>query len=600
VKGFRNILKNRFSYLAYFYGHLRDRVIMIIFLNSIVGVLDGFGLSMFLPLLQMTDSSVPGGAQHMGHLGFLVNFLQKAGFVLNMRVILAVIVSFFILKGIFYYFKGKYQVKMQQFFIREIRLKHIAGLSEMSYAHFVKADIGKIQNSLTGEVDKVSKACQTYFQAFQQGVLVLIYVGFAFAVDWQFAVMVSIGGFFSDLVYRKIYKNTKGISRELSADNGRFQGMIQEFLNSFKYLKATGGIEGYQKKLTDQVESIEKNNSRIGVLSVLLSACREPLSIVVVAIVILIQTAIFHTYLTAILISLLFFYRALGAMMQFQGSWNSFLALSGSLEHLEVFGEELKTGREQSGKKVITGFQREIKCKDIDFEYDGREILRGVSLCISKNETLALVGESGSGKSTLVNLICGLLKPSRGKIEIDGVDFLDADLGGLRKCVGYITQEPVIFNDTIFNNVTLWAEKSDENRARFREACVKAALWDMVSSLPETLDTELGMSGVNLSGGQRQRVSIARELYKKVDLLILDEATSALDSGTEQVIRKSMQLLKGELTLIVIAHRLATVKQADRIVLLEKGRIRQADSFSELMRSSAAFRDMAELQQVAV
>lgn len=571
---------------------------MIILLNIIVGVLDGFGLSMFLPLLQMTDGSVPGGAQQMGHLGFLVSFLQKAGFVMNMQVILAVIVSFFILKGIFYYFKGKYQVKMQQFFIREIRLKHIAGLSEMSYAHFIKADIGKIQNSLTGEVDKVSKACQAYFQAFQQGVLVLIYVGFAFAVDWQFAVMVSIGGFFSDLVYRKIYKNTKGISRELSVDNGRFQGMIQEFLNSFKYLKATDGIERYQKKLTDQVECIEKNNSKIGVLSALLSACREPLSMAVVAIVVLIQTAIFHTHLTAILISLLFFYRALGAMMQFQGSWNSFLALSGSLEHLEVFGRELKTGREQNGKKAIIGFQKEIKCKDLGFEYDGREILQGVSLCISKNETLALVGESGSGKSTLVNLICGLLKPSRGRIEVDGVDFLDADLGGLRKCIGYITQEPVIFNDTIFNNVTLWAERSEENTARFREACTKAALWDTVSSLPKTLDTTLGMSGVNLSGGQRQRVSIARELYKNVDLLILDEATSALDSGTEQLIQESMQVLKGEVTLIVIAHRLATVKQADRIVLLEKGRIRQADSFSELMRSSAAFRDMAELQQV--
>lgn len=573
---------------------------MIILLNIIVGVLDGFGLSMFLPLLQMTDSAAADGAQHMGHLGFLVSLLQKVGFVMNMQVTLVVIVSFFILKGISYYFKGEYQVKMQQFFIREIRLKHIAGLSEMSYAQFVRTDIGKIQNSLTGEVDKVSKACQTYFQAFQQGVLVLIYVGFAFAVDWQFAVMVSVGGLFSDLIYRKIYKNTKGISRELSVDNGRFQGMIQEFLNSFKYLKATDGIERYQKKLIDQVECIEKNNSKIGVLSVVLSACREPLSMIVVAIVILIQTAIFHTHLTAILISLLFFYRALGAMMQFQGSWNSFLALSGSLEHLESFGQQLKEGREQNGKTIIKGFQRDIRCTDVDFSYDGREILKGVSLCISKNETLALVGESGSGKSTLVNLICGLLKPSSGKIEIDGIDFLDADLGELRKGIGYITQEPVIFNDTIFNNVTLWAERTEENMLRFRKACRKAALWDIVSSLPGTLDTELGMSGVNLSGGQRQRISIARELYKQVDLLILDEATSALDSGTEQLIQESMQILKGKLTLIVIAHRLATVKQADRIVLLEKGRIRQADSFSELMRSSAVFRDMAGLQQVGI
>ncbi|PTT02323.1 ABC transporter ATP-binding protein, partial [Pedobacter sp. HMWF019] len=346
MKKIKSTLKSRFGHLAYFYSYLREKVFIAIVLNIIVGFLDGLGLSMFLPLLQVADGTGQANASSMGHLGFLVSFLQKAGLVVTMQLALIVIVVFFVLKGVVYYIKGVYQVKLQQYFIREIRLKSIQHLSNLSYTHFVKSDLGNIQNALTGEVDKVSKACQFYFQAFQHGVLVLVYIGFAFAVDWKFAIMVSIGGLFSDLVYRKIYKKTKEVSKKLSEDNGAFQGLIQEFVSCFKYLKATAGIKQYQKKLIDQVDVIEKNNSRIGVLSVVLSATREPLSIIVVAVVIFLQTTIFHTYLTAILISLLFFYRALGSLMQFQVSWNSFLGLAGSIEHLEAFSQELAAGRE--------------------------------------------------------------------------------------------------------------------------------------------------------------------------------------------------------------------------------------------------------------
>lgn len=598
MKGFKNILKSQLPHLTYFYGYLGNKVFTIILLNIIVGVLDGLGLSMFFPLLEMGDGSSLDNTRHLGHLRFMVDALQPLGLVLNIRVALGIIALFFVLKGIFYYFKGVYQVKLQQFFIRKMRLECIDGLGAMSYFYFAGADTGKIQNALTGEADKASKACQSYFQAFQHVLLVLIYIGFAFAVDWKFALMISVGGFLSDQIYRRIYRNTKGVSNLLSADNSHFQGMIQEFLGTFKYLKAIGWTDHYQKKLIVQVDSIEKNNNKIGVLSVVLNACREPLSILVVVLVILMQVSIFHTHLAALLISLMFFYRALGTMMQFQSSWNAFLALSGSLNHLKAFVHELKVCHDQNGNRCINGIQGGIRCTDIDFSYGERKILQGVSLYISKNETIAMVGESGSGKSTLVNLICGLLQPGSGKIEIDGINLIEADLKTLGKNIGYITQEPIIFNDTIYNNVTLWDEKSPENLLRFQEACTKAALWETVISLPQTQDAILGMSGVNLSGGQRQRVSIARELYKNVDLLILDEATSALDSITEQSIQESLQLLKGKLTLIIIAHRLATIKQADRIVFLEKGQVQQVDSFSELVRSNNVFKEIAELQQV--
>ncbi|PTT04026.1 ABC transporter ATP-binding protein, partial [Pedobacter sp. HMWF019] len=269
-----------------------------------------------------------------------------------------------------------------------------------------------------------------------------------------------------------------------------------------------------------------------------------------------------------------------------------------SIEHLEAFSQELAAGRELYMGKEIGRFNREITFNGVSFGYQKHTVLKDISFSIYKNETVALVGESGSGKSTLVNMISGLLNAGTGQICIDGADLLDMDVRDFRSRIGYITQEPVIFNDTVYNNVTLWSVRTAENLSRFEDACKRAAIWDFVLSAPNGLNTELGNAGINLSGGQRQRISIARELYKEVDLLILDEATSALDSSTEQLIQKSMEALKGKVTLIVIAHRLSTIKQADRIVLLKKGEIMQIDGFSELVASNGAFKTMVEQQVI--
>ena len=198
----------------------------------------------------------------------------------------------------------------------------------------------------------------------------------------------------------------------------------------------------------------------------------------------------------------------------------------------------------------------------------------------------------------MVNLVSGLLKPNAGAVLIDGISHEELNVLSFQSRVGYISQDAVMFNDTIFNNVTFWAAPTEANLARFWDSISKAALTDFIGTLPEQDQTLLGNNGINLSGGQKQRISIARELYKDIDILILDEATSALDSETEREIQENIDALKGTYTILIIAHRLATIKKADVIYLMDKGAIVDKGNFEQLIGSSHRFRRMVELQEI--
>lgn len=563
-----------------------------------MGILDGCGLAMFLPLLQLVDGTKTATTDEMGNLSFIIAWLEDIGLPLTLSLLLIIIGLFFIFKGLANYFKGWYQVTLQQLFIKSIRLKTINALKQINYKHFITSDVGRIQNTLTGEVDRVARAYQSYFLAFQQMVMVIVYMSFAFLVDYEFAILVSIGGLISNLIYKQIYKNTKGISAKLTLSVHYYQGLIIQAVSSFKYLKASGQLDFYTGKLTRQIEFIETNNRRIGILAAILTSSREPLTIIVVCFVIFTQVSVLGSPLSAILISLLFFYRALNSLMQMQTAWNTYLSVSGSLDNMAAFTKELQANKEDNGNVNLKGFSDKIQLKDVTFNYGDTQILKDINLDIKKNESIAFVGESGSGKTTLVNIIAGLFPVDSGKMTVDNIDRANLDLTSLQSKIGYITQDPVIFNDTIFNNVTFWANKTDDNVRRYKEAIKKAAIYDFIISLPKGGDTELGNNGMNLSGGQKQRISIARELYKDIDILILDEATSALDSETEKAIQDNMESLKGLYTMIMVAHRLSTIRNVDRIVFLKHGTISSIDTFEGLIKKVPEFKRMIELQEL--
>jgi subfamily B ATP-binding cassette protein MsbA len=410
--------------------------------------------------------------------------------------------------------------------------------------------------------------------------------------------LVTVGGSLSNFLYKAIYKKTKGASTNFSKDSHLYQGQIIQYVANFKYLKATALLDIYANRLRKSIEAIEQSRFRIGKLSAILEAAREPILIVVVAAVILIQTKLLNASLGPILISLLFFYRALSSLMNLQNSYNRFLELSGSLDNLMDFQKEVYKEKEPNGKEVIDTLKASIELKDVCLAYDNVDILKNINLKIEKNETVAFVGESGSGKTTVVNILAGLIPADKGVLTIDGTNRNDIDIITYQKKIGYITQDPVIFGDTIFNNVTLWAEQNELTYKRFEEALQKAVIADFVAEQPLGCETILGNDGVNLSGGQKQRISIARELYKDIDILIMDEATSALDSETERAIQESIEALKGNYTIFMVAHRLSTIRNADRIIVMNKGEIQQIGTYQSLMESSTLFNKMVGLQEL--
>jgi subfamily B ATP-binding cassette protein MsbA len=423
-------------------------------------------------------------------------------------------------------------------------------------------------------------------------------MGFALIMDWQFAIMVAIGGGATNFIYKAAYKKTKGSSIALTQDSHIFHGLIIQYISHFKYLRATAHVEKFYNKLEKCIDDIEINRKTIGKLGAILGSLREPLMISIICLIIIVQVSLLKGQLGSVLISLLFFYRALQSLMMLQNSWNQFLANSGSIQALMHFDKENKNNREKSGAEEFFKKPKLITLKNMSFNYDKKEVLTDINLTINQNETVAIIGESGSGKTTLMNVLAGLLPPDSGEVLIYDKNIRKIDIRKYQRSIGYITQDSVIFSDSIFNNVSFWDDPSDTNKLRCQNALKQAALLNFVMSLPEKEDTLLGNNGINLSGGQKQRISIARELYKDIDILFMDEATSSLDSETEHVIQESIKKLKGHYTLLIVAHRLSTIKHADTIVILEHGKIIDMGNYKELFNRNAEFKKMIALQQL--
>ncbi len=596
---YKIFLKNYFYYFSYFHKYLQYRVFVSLFISLLVGLLDGIGLALFIPLIKLIveDSTNPTSSENLDFIsGFIINTLGLTPSLLN---IFALIFIFFSFKGIAQFFETFIRVLYQQNFIRSIRLTNINYLNRFDYKNFLKADSGRIQNTFSGEVGRVNAAYNYYFKAVQYGVLVFVYVSIAFVSNWEFTFLALAGGLVMSSVYNFFYKRTKYFSRKFTKETHVFQNLMLQNVHLFKYLKATGLNLIYGNKLKENIYSMEATQKKLGVISALLGAIKEPLTILLVFGSILLYTILFSEPVGAVLLSLILLYRAIVFFMALQEQWNSFLGLSGSLENMQKFEKELAHGAEENGNEQFSGFQNKMELKDVSFGFDhSKKVLDTVNLEIYKNQTLAIVGESGAGKSTLLNIISGLLFPTEGQVIIDGTSVRDMNLYTYKPHLGYIVQDATIFSDTIYNNISFWAPKTEENYQRFLKAAKQAAILDFINSLPKVEETKLGSNGINISGGQKQRISIARELFKEVSFLFMDEATSSLDGETELVIQQNINNLKGLYTIVIIAHRLATIKNADRIVLIKNGKILETGTFDKLMKNSIEFQNMVLLQNL--
>lgn len=586
-----NFKNNFWGYFKFYYSILRNKLVFYLLLSMCVSFLDSIGLTMFLPLLQIASGD--SGVEHAsGGLRYFSNILEFFGLSQSITGVLVILVVVFLLKGVVKYIQMRYKAKIQYLFIKKIRYILLDDLQNLTYKGYLKLDAGTIQNTLIAEVQRLYQTMNYYFYAAQYVVMLLTYVLFAVLADWKFASLVMLGAGLTSIFYKRIYKLTKKASVQSSLKGNDFNSYLIQAVTYFKYLKVTYTFPLYTKKLKSVVEKTETLNRKMGNLGAISNAFREPIIVVVIAVVIFIQIKYMGNNMSSVLVSLLLFYRALTYLMLVQQFWQIFMQNIGSMELISSLSVKMQKNAETTAGLSYNGFTGRISFSNVSFNYGNTIILNNLSLDIEKNKMVALIGESGSGKSTAANILSSLLQPNNGEVVIDNIPLLKYDKNLYRKSVGYISQEPVVFNDTIFNNVTLWSEPTPENIKRFWEVIKLASADRFILELEEKENTILGDNGLFISGGQKQRISIARELYKNVEILILDEATSALDNETEKVIQENIESLHGKYTILIIAHRLSTIKKSDMIYILSKGSVLDNGTYNDLITRSNIFNKM--------
>lgn len=592
---------NFYNSFLFYYKFLKYRIFLLVILSFIVGVLDSISIAIFLPILENHNKVVIENSSNDNNV--FIQLITSIFNVLNMDVtfINIILIMFFIIciKGLVIYINSLINIYSIQSFIRRLRFQTIDTMSAISYLEFTKKDAGVIQNMFTTEVNRVVSSYNEFNKVIQNSILVFTYIGTAYFLNSVFAILLIIFLIFLNLSFKYTFKSTKKHSKDLLKSNNQYQKLLIQKIHYFKYLKSTSQINRYADYIKQVVTSIEKSNSKIGKDDVKLQAIKEPLLVGIIAIVVYIQSQYYKIQFSSIVVSLYLFYRGLNLVFNTQQNYNNYLSFSSSLFNLKDFLGKFKRDLEKNIHSNKINFRGIIRLQNISFYYEDRlPILKDVSIVIPKNKILAIVGASGSGKSTLLNNIIGLVSPNGGSIYVDDICFSKIDMNLWQSRIGYITQEPVIFDDTLFNNVTMWSEMTEENLKKFKSVLHKVAIFDYFDNLIDKFQTRLGNKGIRLSGGQIQKICIARELYREIEILIMDEATSALDSRSENVIRESIDALRGEITIIIVAHRLSTVKKADQIVVLDAGEVNDIGTFEELMKNSKLFCSMVQMQNI--
>ena len=398
---------------------------------------------------------------------------------------------------------------------------------------------------------------------------------------------------------RRVRSTTRGGQDKL-AD---IQNILHETLTGNRIVKAFGMELWEMARFRRAARRLFRANLKSISVQALSSPLMDALAAVAIALLLKLgRDRIVHHQMTAgsfitFLIAVFTLYDPVRKLAIF---YNSFQQALGASDKIFQFLDEADEVPEKRDAFRLPGFNREIEFTDVSFSYQDEEdftpkpVLRGIDLTVKRGELIAIVGPSGSGKSTLVNLIPRFFDPTDGTIRIDGHDLRDVNVTALRKLVGTVTQETLLFNDTVRNNIAYGQPDVPMERV---EAAARAALaHDFISAMPDKYSTQIGEKGMRLSGGERQRIAIARALLKDAPVLILDEATSALDSESEQLVQQALANLMASRTALVIAHRLSTVRRADRILVVERGVIAEQGTHAELLAAGGLYRRLYELQ----
>jgi subfamily B ATP-binding cassette protein MsbA len=565
-------------------------------------IFDGVSLAMMVPLADkvLTNKKIIIPAKLPD---FLANFVDQINNtspeVLLAYMVVTVLVLFF-LKGVFGFFQSYLMSDIGQSVVRDIKSKLYAKIQSLSLNYFTHKRGGELMSRINNDVRLVENAVSygstdLIYQSLQVVIfsVVIFFIYFKLAlVSFIFVPLISLPIIKVGKVLRKLSKRTQ----ENAADTN---SLLYETIMGARIVKAFNmeehEISKFNKVNSDYYRLSMKSIKR----TLLLNPATEFLGCIAGVLVFFwggreviagkISFGVFGLFLG----SLLSLIRPLKKLSQVNALNQQAMAAS---ERIHEVLETEPSVKEPLVPKTLTGFKQSIKFDDVWFSYADTQILKGINLEVGYGQMLAIVGPSGTGKSTLVDLIPRFYDPQKGNVFIDGVDVREFSLKSLRDQIGIVNQETMLFNDSIRANIAYG--RPDASDKEIEEASRRAHAHDFISKCPQGYNTIIGDRGVKISGGERQRIAIARALLKNAPILILDEATSQLDSTSERIVQEALDSLVTGRTVFMIAHRLSTVRNANRIVVIDKGIIVEQGTHNQLLESKGLYKRLYDAQEI--
>ncbi|MBQ0907693.1 ATP-binding cassette domain-containing protein [Flavobacterium sp. F-328] len=515
--------------------------------------------------------------------------------------VVAMVITTFFIKNLFNYLASYHIMHLKNGVLKDLRRSMYAKIIELPISYYSEKRKGDMMARMLGDVNEVQNSFFSILELVVKEPLTIVFaLGMMFAISTKLTLFVLIFMPISGYIISKLAKNLRSQSREAQKESGSLISVVEETLGGLKVIKSYNAEPSFKGTFNASVTRLLNLTNSIGSRNNLATPLSEFLGVTTIAILLFyggilvlndktLDGASFIVYLTL----------AFNILTPAKAISKATYSVKNGLAAAERVFEVLDVENEITSKVNAVqkdAFESDITISNINFKYEDEKVLKNFSLQVKKGQTVALVGQSGSGKSTIANLLTRFYDVNEGTISIDGVDIKDLDLQSLRGLMGLVTQDSILFNDTIKANISLG--KPNATDEEIIEALKIANAFEFVQDLPKGIHTNIGDSGNKLSGGQKQRLSIARAVLKNPPIMILDEATSALDTESEKFVQVALENMMQNRTSIVIAHRLSTIQKADVIVVMQKGKIVEQGNHEELIALQGVYNKLVSLQSL--
>ena len=606
MKGYFTFIKFTFKYKYY--------AVMNIVCNVLSSIFGLFSIALVIPLLDVLFSTAQNNTTKHVRTNFDFNHIVAWGKenvwyykeVYGAETVLLFICGFVVimiaLKNVFRYLALFYMVPLRNFIVSDYRIAAYNRILVLPLSYFSKEKKGDLLSRMTSDLHQIEVAIMSSLEAFtKEPITIIISLVMLIWVNPMLTLIVfsalPVSALFAALIGRLLKKQSARSQSKL----GDIVALIEETLMGVRVIKAFNAQDFLLKRFMVQNKLFTDLNIKANRTSDGSSPISETISIAVFATILWIggkmvlsnedgmTASVFIGYLTV-------FSQLMSPAKAFSSAYNSMNKGLASIDRVNEIINSKEVITEKPNAASILKFKDTIEFRNVSFKYDEEYVIKQLNLTIKKGQTVALVGPSGSGKSTLTDLIPRFYDPTEGQILIDGIDIRDYKILELRGLMGIVTQESILFNDTIANNISF--AKQNISNTQIEEAAKIANAHSFIIENENGYETNIGDRGNKLSGGQKQRLSIARAVNTNPDILILDEATSALDTASERLVQEALNNIMVNRTTIIVAHRLSTIISADLIVVLEKGRIVQQGTHNDLIQQNGTYKQLIQMQQI--